>query len=156
MLSIEIPGRGRLEIKNVVLDVNGTIAVDGNIPEEIKSKLSKLQGKFHVYLLTADTYGMIKTAISDPGIEIKKITPLDECNQKADFIRKIGSKNTIAIGNGANDVLMLKQAAIGIAVIGKEGACSEAILNADLVVSDISNALDILLNPMRLIATLRR
>jgi len=52
----DIPGRGQLEIKNVVLDVNGTVAVDGNIPKEIRSKLSKFQGKFRVYLLTADTY----------------------------------------------------------------------------------------------------
>jgi len=68
----------------------------------------------------------------------------------------LGKEKCVAIGNGANDVLMLKQSAIGICVIGKEGASSEAVQHSDIVVYDINDALDLLLNPKRIIATLRK
>jgi soluble P-type ATPase len=68
----------------------------------------------------------------------------------------LGKEKCVAIGNGANDVLMLKQSAIGICVIGKEGASAEAVQHSDIVVYDVSNALDLLLYRKRLIATLRK
>ena len=40
MISIDIPGWGNMEIENVVLDLNGTLATDGNIPSELKKKIS--------------------------------------------------------------------------------------------------------------------
>jgi soluble P-type ATPase len=50
---------------------------------------------------------------------------------------------------------MLKESRLGICVLGPEGTSSEAISNCDLVISNINAALDLLLNPERLIATLR-
>ncbi|MCK4233389.1 hypothetical protein KAX75_03115, partial [candidate division WOR-3 bacterium] len=60
MIEFTIPGRGRMRIKNIVFDVNGTIAIDGKIDEKIKKKLEKLAQKVTVILLTADTYGTIE------------------------------------------------------------------------------------------------
>ena len=54
-----------------------------------------------------------------------------------------------------NDRLMLKEAALGIAVILKEGASAESVAAADVVCTDIVAALELLQNPLRLIATLR-
>jgi soluble P-type ATPase len=51
---------------------------------------------------------------------------------------------------------MLNTAGIGIAVLGEEGLCVETLNAADVVVRDIHNALDSLLKPQRLVATLRR
>jgi soluble P-type ATPase len=51
---------------------------------------------------------------------------------------------------------MIQSAAIGIAVMGREGLSQEALQAADLVVPSILDALDLLLNPRRLVATLRR
>jgi len=45
--------------------------------------------------------------------------------------------------------------ALGIAVLGKEGLSLAAMKHADLVVKGISDAIDLLLKPKRLIATLR-
>ena len=54
-----------------------------------------------------------------------------------------------------NDRLMLKEAALGIAAILKEGASTGSIAAADIVCMDILSALARLQNPMRMIATLR-
>ena len=62
----------------------------------------------------------------------------------------------MVIGNGANDVLVLEGAALGIAVIGPEGASSAALRAADVVCASIVDALDLLLEPRALTATLRR
>jgi soluble P-type ATPase len=51
--------------------------------------------------------------------------------------------------------MMLKTAAVGIGVCQREGAAAEALQQADAVVSDILDGLDLLRFPKRLLATLR-
>lgn len=155
MIEFTIPGRGRMRIKNIVFDVNGTIAIGGKIDEKIKKKLEKLAQKVTVILLTADTYGTIEKEMGKTGIKIHKISSPGEAEEKEDFIKQLGEKQTIAIGNGANDSLMLKRAVIGICVIDKEGAASSAVSNADIVIYGKETVFDLLGNPKRIIATLR-
>jgi soluble P-type ATPase len=50
---------------------------------------------------------------------------------------------------------MLKKAALSIAVIQKEGSALTTLKNANIVCTDIKDALELLINPQRLIATLR-
>ena len=57
--------------------------------------------------------------------------------------------------NGRNDALMLKNAVIGIGLMQKEGISKETLLNSDIIFYDINDALDAILNPKRLIASLR-
>jgi soluble P-type ATPase len=59
------------------------------------------------------------------------------------------------MGNGNNDELILKEAALGIAILGDEGISVTALKQADIMVKNISDALDLLLKPKRLMATLR-
>jgi P-type E1-E2 ATPase len=89
------------------------------------------------------------------GIKAKRLEPGDECKQKAEFVGELGPHSVVAIGNGANDVEMLRQAAIGIAVMGGEGLAVGCLTAADLVVPSIEAALDLLIYPRRLLATLR-
>jgi len=51
---------------------------------------------------------------------------------------------------------MVGEPALGIAVVGPEGAAGAAVGAADVVVTDIRTALDLLLRPRRLVATLRQ
>jgi soluble P-type ATPase len=51
---------------------------------------------------------------------------------------------------------MLRQARLGLAVMSQEGASSEALAAADLVLPDILSALGLLDHPLRMIASLRR
>jgi P-type E1-E2 ATPase len=79
-----------------------------------------------------------------------------EAAQKADVVRQLGAERVVAIGNGANDADMLADAALGIAIVGPEGVAAGALAAADVVVPTISDALGLLVNSKRLIATLRR
>ena len=74
---------------------------------------------------------------------------------KTRLIGRLGASHTAAIGNGRNDAGMIRKAALGIAVIGPEGASGTLVAAADVVVRDVRDAFDLISNPLRLIATLR-
>lgn len=156
MIELTIPGRGNLQLKVAVFDVNGTLAVDGILIEGVAEKIAALGEVLGVHLLTADTHGKQAEIDRTLGLKADRVQAGREREQKADYARSLGADHVVAIGNGANDVDMLKAAALGIAVIGREGCAGEALAAADVVVTDIHVALDVLLNSRRLTATLRR
>jgi soluble P-type ATPase len=144
-----------MEIENIVLDLNGTIATDGKIPSEVKGKLNSLSDRANIYILTADTQGTASEETSDMGVELLKVSEKDSAEVKLRVLESLDPEKTVAIGNGNNDHLILKEAALGIAVLGDEGMSFSAMKNADIIVKNISDALDLFLRPKRLIATLR-
>jgi len=156
VIAIDIPGRGNYRLSHLVLDVNGTIACDGELIPGVADRIEKLRSSVEVHLLTADTYGKQNAIDAELGLQgVRLEANGSEAEQKADFVSLLGSAGVVAIGNGANDALMLEAAAIGIAVLGREGLSVAACQNADILVADILNALDLLLHPRRLVATLR-
>ena len=155
VISISIAGWGNMEIENIVLDLNGTIATDGKIPSEVKEKINSLSKKTKIYILTADTQGTASVEISDMEVELVKVSEKDSTEVKLRVLESLDPTSTVAIGNGNNDHLILKEAALGIAVLGDEGISASAMKNADIIVKNISDALDLFLKPKRLIATLR-
>jgi len=155
MIEISIPGWGDMEIENIVLDLNGTIATDGIIPSEVKEKINSLSHGVKIYILTADTQGTAGEESSDVKAELLKVSEKDSTEVKLRVMESLDPTRTVAIGNGNNDQLILKEAALSIAVLGDEGASFSAIENADIIVKNISDALDLFLKPKRLIATLR-
>ncbi len=155
MIKISIPGRDELQLHYLVLDMNGTVATDGQLIAGIAERVARLKDRLRVYLLTADTFGTGAQAARELGIEMVTVSSADGTTDKANFISALDPPGAAAMGNGNNDVAMFKAAHLSIAVIGREGCCVAALLYADLVVHDINDALDLLLNPLRLIATLR-
>ena len=156
MLRMEIPGRGAYTIEFLVLDMNGTISTDGRVPGRFRDKINLLAKRLKVYILTADTRGDAQERLGRTAAELVRIDGGEGAEQKRAFVSKIGPEKTIAVGNGYNDHLMVKEAARGIAVIGREGAAKETICNADVVVKEIADALDLILKPLRHQATLRK
>lgn len=157
MLKINIPDYKLLQIEHLVLDYNGTLAQDGQIIEGVENKLRKLSTQIEVHILTADTFGTVKSQLTESFINIEIIEKDKEgIDYKSEFVKSLGQKKVISIGNGNNDAQMLKNAALGIAIIGHEGAAVKALMNADIVINSIKGALDLLINKRRLIATLRR
>jgi P-type E1-E2 ATPase len=155
-LKLEIPGWGTLKAKQALFDLNGTLATDGTLTEAVKEKLRLLQSLIAVYLVTADTHGTAADLAGDcGGIEIARIKAGDEAKQKDKILQKLGARQTIALGNGANDALMLRQACLGICVMHGEGTSLQALLASDVLVASAEEALDLLLKPARLVATLR-
>ena len=155
MLNIEIPGKEKLTIKNIVLDFNGTIALDGVLLPGVQEKLNTLAADLNIYILTADTFGTANTACAAINGKVVILPGPLVAGEKLKFIKELGDRLTATIGNGTNDCLMLKEAALGVAVTGPEGASAEALLAADVVIKDINCGLDLFLNPKRLVATLR-
>lgn len=155
MIASDIPGFGRLRLERLVLDVNGTIACDGVAIDGVAERLAALSETLRVVALTAATHGPVDDLAVELGIDIEVIEAGAEAERKRDHILRMGSGEVCAIGNGANDVLMLREAAVGIAVLGPEGTASEALAAADIAVRGITEALDLLLYPARLVATLR-
>lgn len=156
MITVNIPGRETLILEHLVLDFNGTLAVDGVLLPGVRERLNELSEKLEVHVLTADTFGTGRKACQ----EIKaKVHILEEGREgavlKQQFIETTGANRTVAVGNGNNDTLMLKHSALGIMVLGPEGASSKAAQAADVVVTDINHGLDMLIHPKRLVATLR-
>ena len=156
MIELNIPGRGQIELEHLVCDVNGTLAVDGNLQDGLVRSLSALKDRLTLHLLTADTHGRQKTIDHQLSLTAERVQPGDEALQKADYVRRLGAGRVAAIGQGANDAAMLKEARLGICVLSIEGVAVETLLAADLVVPDIFSALDLLDKPLRIVATLRK
>ena len=155
MLEIEIPGYNTLQLDNLILDYNGTLACDGEPLKGIVKRLKALSKQVKIHVLTADTFGSVRDALTDVPVEISILPSGNQDVGKLRYLLKLGAESTVCVGNGRNDRLMLKTAMLGVAVCQTEGAAVETMLAADVVVSNIDDALDLLLHPLRLVATLR-
>ena len=156
MIEVSIPGRETLRLRNLALDVNGTLAIDGTLIPGVAERLTTLRQTLEIHLFTADTHGTQDSIDRELNLTAVVLNPTRPgAEQKEDQVRLLGADGVVAIGNGVNDVLMLRAAALGIAVIGAEGLATAALREADIVVTRIEDALDLLLQPRRLAATLR-
>lgn len=155
MLELFVPGFKDLRLDHLVLDYNGTLACDGRPLEGVQHRVEALSANLKIHILTADTFGTVQGQVAEWPCRVAVIPRDQEAEAKARYIKSLGADQTITVGNGRNDRLMLRDAALGIAVVQIEGAALEALLSADLVVPGILEALDLLLHPQRLKATLR-
>ena len=155
MIRIDLPGREGLRIEHLVLDFNGTLAVDGVLLDGVADRIRLLAERVTVHIVTADTFGSARKNIHSVPCELVILEPGDQPEAKRKIVRALGAVRTVAIGNGRNDAPMLTDAALGIAVMLQEGASTRALQAADVVCRRIEDALDLLLQPDRLVATLR-
>jgi soluble P-type ATPase len=155
MITLEIPRFKVIQAEYLVLDYNGTLAIDGTLIPGVKETLNTLAEDLKIHIVTANTFGKITENLVDVNCNLVIINKDHQQLQKVKYISDLGEENVIAIGNGMNDALMLKNAALGIALIQKEGASVKALMNADIVCTNIMDALELLKNPLRMVATLR-
>ena len=155
MLKIEIPNYKTLELEYLVLDYNGTIALDGEIRDSVREQLITLSKELKIYVLTADTHGTAKKMCEGLPLKIQPFPTDGALDEKLAVVEGLGEDRCIAIGNGRNDKLMCRASALAIAVMEQEGMCGRLLGEADVCTRNIEDALDLLLRPKRLIATLR-
>ncbi len=155
MFEIDIPGFGFVRLEHLVSDFTGTLSVDGKLLSGVKERLNKISEFLKVHILTADTFGKAKVELKGINCEIHILKGKDHDIQKEEYVKKLGAGSVVAFGNGNNDRKMLNAAKIGIAVCLNEGCSKDAIASADVFVISIIDALDLLLHPKRLKATLR-
>ncbi len=155
MINISVPGWRELRLAHLVLDYNGTLACDGRLIKGVSSLLALLAEQLEVHIVTADTFGSVERMFAGTRYHIYKLPSGNEEQGKLRYVLNLGADSAVCIGNGRNDRLMLKDAALGVAVQQKEGLALDALLAADLVTPGIVDALELLLYPLRLVATLR-
>jgi len=155
MIAIDIPGHGKIEVKHLVLDYNGTLAIDGKLISGTRPLLENISRKLTIHVLTADTFGTSKKELTGINCNLKILKSSQQDIQKEGYLVRLAGEQVIAIGNGMNDSLMLKKADIGIAVVQKEGTSIKSLLCADIVCSNIIDALEMIIYTQRIVATLR-
>ncbi len=155
-MKIEIPNYSNLDIQNIVFDYNGTLASGGRVLSETKNLLSDIAKRYNTFVITADTFGTVADELKDIDLEVIVLGSDDHTSEKSALIDRLGKDITIAMGNGNNDHMMLKNAVVSIAIIGDEGCSMESMICADIVCKNIMDAMSLLLDTKRLIATLRR
>ena len=130
---IEIPGYKTLDLDYLVLDYNGTIAVDGLIPPAIKERLLLLGDSFKIYVLTADTHGTAAAMCDGLPLEIMTFPSGSAMDEKLRILSSLGAEHCM----------------------GTEGAYGKLLSECDVCTTSIADALDLLMLPKRLVATLR-
>jgi len=154
MITIQRPGQSNLEIEFILIDFEGTLASDRRVHPKAKDKINLLSKRTKIYVLTKEEKERVEEAFRKVKAEIIYLTEGESSQKKLDLLRRLGATRTVAIGNGVDDVPMIEEAGLGVCILGKEGASSEAMKRTDVVFLNILDALDFLLKPLRQKATL--
>ena len=155
MYSVDSPGFKEVKAEYLISDFTGTLSVDGALLPGVEDRLNRISEFMQVQILTADTFGKAREALEKVNCTINILTGADHDLKKEAQVKELGPEKVVALGNGNNDRKMLAAARVGIAVAEGEGCAVEAIVAANILVHRAQDALDLLLNPKRLKATLR-
>jgi soluble P-type ATPase len=147
MIRVEIPGSEFLELEHFVTDFSGTLSEDGIMLPGIKEKLEELAKKIKIHVLTSDTFGRAKKELKGVNCTLHVLTGKGHIIQKKKYVINLGPDKVVALGNGNNDVLMLRTARFGIAVCLREGCSRKAIEASQILVKYPIDAIDLLLLP---------
>ena len=142
-MHIEIPGYTTLDLKYLLLDYNGTIALDGRMNDSTKNLICEIAKELEVFVLTADTHGTAAKECEGLPVTLKTFPTDNAMHSKLEILQSLDKSYCCAIGNGRN------------CIMGDEGCCSKLIEHTHITVKSIEHALSLLLKPKRLIATLR-
>jgi soluble P-type ATPase len=147
-----IPGLADLELEHLLLDLNGTLTNRGRLLSGVQQRIAWLQDKLAIHLVSADTFGTLEAISGLLGVDAVTARSGEDKLRELD---RLGPKQSVVIGNGANDALVLEAAALGVVVIGPEGSSTSALPAADVACTSVVDALELLLEPAALSATLR-
>jgi len=153
-LEVNVPGQGLLKLETIVLDLNGTLAVHGKVVEGAPERIAKLKEKgYKIILFSGDTRGNAQKLADGLGIEFIRAGTDDE---KLREIEKLNPETCVAIGNGLIDLKKIQKAKLAIVTLQAEGVHTKTLMEADIIVPTINDALDLLIDENNLVATLRR
>lgn len=156
MIEIAIPGGNRLHLANALLDFNGTLALDGRLIEGVAKRLRTLASLMELHVVTGDTTGTAARELAGLPVHLHVMPPEGQDLAKRSALAALAQAQTVAVGNGRNDLGVIERARLSIVVVGREGCAAQTLMQADIVCSSIADALDLLLAPQRIVATLRR
>jgi len=147
-------GVGEIELNTIILDLNGTLAVSGEIVEGCKERIQKLKELgYKIYLFTGDQRGNATLQASKLGIEVKIAKNTEE---KATLTNNLDVEKTVAIGNARIDIGTFTPSKLRIGVLQAEGIHCSILPYIDILTPTINNALDLLIDPNIFSATMRK
>lgn len=153
-MTYDIPGQNKFEIKTIILDLNGTLSVAGKIPEGVKERVKKLKSmNFRVLFFTGNTRNDADDLAVNLDIEWKLAKNAED---KRDLALELEPESCASIGNGLIDLELMKVVKLRIVTLQSEGVHIQTMLNSDIVVPTINDALDLFIDEQRLIAILRK
>ena len=155
MIEIAIPGAKTLRLSTAIVDFNGTLARDGRLHDGVADRLRALAQQLAIHVVTADTTRTARASLEGLPVQVHIVQDTGQTAAKRAFLEACDSQQVVAIGNGRNDEALLDAAELSIVVIGDEGCSAKTLAVADIACTNILDALDLLLIPTRLIATLR-
>jgi soluble P-type ATPase len=157
-ITIEVPGFGKRHIRIAVSDYTGTHSFAGKIAPDVKTRLRELVTLVDLHIVTADSFGTAENELAGIAAPYHLRNSRHDM-EKAQYVGQFDLQHVAAFGNGNNDRLMLQAVKEGgglsVAVDNGEGCAMDAMRNADVFIVGAANALDLLLHPLRLKATLR-
>ncbi len=152
-MKYNISGVGEMEINTIVMDLNGTLAIRGEVVKGVKEKLSELKGKgFKLILVSSDQRGNAKEISKELEIEFYAAKTLEE---KAKFMQNLNTENVAAIGNARVDIGLFSNAKLSIATLQAEGIHAGIIKHVDIIVPSIIDALNLLLDKDTISSTMK-
>ena len=150
----KIPGQTDLEIKTIILDLNGTLSVAGRVPDGVKERVDQLKGGgFNVLFFTGNTRNDADDLASNLGIEWKLAK---DAQEKREAAIRLEPETCASIGNGLIDLELMKVVKLRVVTLQAEGVHVQTLLNSDIIIPTINDALDLFIDERRLIATLRK
>jgi P-type E1-E2 ATPase len=153
-MKYNIPHVDELEINTIVLDLNGTLSVNGSVVDGAKERIEKLLAMgIEVTLFTGDQRGTADELCKGLGISYRQAKTSDE---KERFFKEFDVEKTAAIGNARIDIGMFKHAALSVATLQAEGIHTDIIKHVDIIVPSINDALDLFIDSNSLKATMRK
>jgi len=152
-MKYNIPGMNELEIKTIILDLNGTLSVGGIVPDGVKERLGKLKDMgFNVLFFTGNTRNDADDLAADLGVDWKLAK---NAGDKRDLALELDPDTCASIGNGLIDLELMKVVKLSIITLQAEGVHVQTLMNSDVIIPTINDALDLFIDEQRLIATLR-
>jgi soluble P-type ATPase len=141
------------ELNTIVLDLNGTLSVNGKLVDGVVERIGKLKELgYKIYLFSGDIRGTAADIAKALDIELKYASTTYE---KDKLSRDLNFDSTVAIGNARIDIGTFKNAKVSIATLQGEGIHFGVLNNVDILVSSINDALDLLIEPKIFEATMR-
>jgi P-type E1-E2 ATPase len=152
-MKYKLQGDKEIEVKTIILDLNGTLSVKGKIVEGVKERFAKLKEMgIDVVFLSGDQRGTAEDLAKDLGIEFTKAKTGKD---KEHLFLKHDPNTTAAIGNARIDNGKFKHAIVSVATIQAEGIHVGVLQHVDILVTSVLDALDIFIDPNSLAATMK-
>lgn len=145
---------GGLQIETIILDLNGTMSVGGEIVPGLRKRLGKLNKQgFKIVFFTGNTRGDADDIANELGIDWAEAQTGTAKKAEAE---KLDPETCASIGNGLIDLELMKTVKLSVVTLQAEGVHVQTLLASDIVTPTINDALDLFIDPQRLVATLRK